>query len=126
MYCFGGARIDPRVMQFWYEAEQDWKEIVKRVMGVLQDWFMAMESGEADYRFPAPDAKTGIKHANKLVSVLDAYFEEEIGKNPEYHGRKMETWPDVPRPPEFSRLLPHARIALFEDLILALEGNGNE
>ena len=126
MFTHGLNYLHPDYLRFWYESEQDWKAIVKRIVDVLQDWFMAMESGEAVHRYPAPDSKVGTDKADKLISVLDAYFEGELSSNPEYHGRKMGTWPDVPGSPGFSRLAPHARIALFEDLKRALEGNGNE
>lgn len=95
----------------WLEAEND-----AAVWAIVQKWFEYMESGQAAHMYPdpAPQPKRGCKPltpelADYLIAELDDDFNEERGRFPEGHG------------PEFSRLLPHARLAFAQELYGAMK-----
>ena len=91
--------------------------VVRRVIGVLQDWFEACEQGRANERYPSPRSMVAEEEANRLIEVIDRFFEEELSSRPEYWREQK----GVDAPPQFSRLESHARRALAEDLHRALK-----
>jgi len=101
-----------------YQAQARWESLVKRVIGVLQDWFEAMEEGTANHRHPSIGCSVTDEQANRLIGAIDDSFENEITKYPEYWANRKQ----VEAPPQFSRLELHARRALAEDLRSVLEG----
>lgn len=101
-----------------YQAQARWEAQVKRVIGVLQDWFEAMEAGTANHRHPSIGCSVTDDQANRLIDVIDESFEKEITKYPEYWANRKQ----VEAPPQFYRLELHARKALAEDLRSVLEG----
>lgn len=101
-----------------YQAQVRWEALVKRVIGVLQDWFEAMEGGIANHRHPSIGCTVTDEQANRLIDVIDDFFENEVTKYPEYWTNRKQ----VDAPPQFSRLELHARKALAEDLRCVLEG----
>jgi hypothetical protein len=100
-----------------YQAQARWEALVKRVIGVLQDWFEAMEEETAFHRHPSIDCTLTDEQANRLIDVIDNFFESEVTKYPEYWANRKQ----VDAPPQFSRLKLHARKALAEDLRSVLE-----
>lgn len=101
-----------------YQAQGRWEALVKRVIGVLQDWFEAMEARTANHRHPSIGCTVTDEQANRLIEVIDESFENEINKYPEYWANRKQ----VEAPPQFSRLELHARRALAEDIRSVLEG----
>ena len=95
-----------------YQAQARWEALVKRVIGILQDWFEAMEEGTANHRQPSIGCTVTDEQANRLIALIDDSFESEITKYPEYWANRKQ----VDEPPQFSRLDLHARRALAEDL----------
>lgn len=78
---------------------------------VLCRWFDYLQADEAQHHYPDPDYQPRNKQvvvnqavADLLVAELDADFLLEYSRFPEGRG------------PEFSRLPPHARIALLQEL----------
>jgi len=101
-----------------YQAQVRWEALVKRVIGVLQDWFEAIEGETANHRHPSIDCTVTDEQANRLIDAIDDFFENEVTKYPEYWVNRKH----VDAPPQFSRLELHARKALAEDLRSVLEG----
>jgi heme oxygenase len=95
----------------YYLTQARWEALVRRLIGVLQDWFEAMEEGTANHRHPSIDCTITDEQANRLIGTIDESFEDEITKYPEYWAKR-----EAERPPEFSRLELHARRALAEEL----------
>jgi len=91
----------------WVEAEN-----IEAVWKLVQKWFLLMQSGEAEMRYPDPTwseqegrAPLTPELADMIVKELDADFEVERGR---FQGR---------RPPEFARLSAVARLAFAQDLL---------
>ena len=91
----------------WVEAEN-----IYEVWKLVQEWYEFMESGEAANRFPDPfwndedyPGKATLTQdvADTFIEELDADFMLEKNR---FHGRLA---------PEFSRLPPHARMALVQE-----------
>jgi hypothetical protein len=91
----------------WVEAEN-----IYEVWKLVQEWYELMESGEAANRFPDPfwkdedyPGKATLTQdvADTFIEELDADFMLEKNR---FHGRLA---------PEFSRLPPHARMALVQE-----------
>jgi len=101
-----------------YQAQVRWEALVKRVIGVLQDWFEALEAQTANDRHPSIGCTITDEQANQLIEVIDEFFENEVTKYPEYWADRKH----VDAPPQFSRLELHARKSLAEDLRSVLDG----
>ena len=101
-----------------YQAQARWEALVKRVIGVLQGWFEALEAETANHRYPSIDCTVTDEQANRLIDVIDDFFENEVTKYPEYWANRKH----VDAPPQFSRLELHARKSLAEDLLGVLHG----
>lgn len=100
---------------YWTQAR--WEALVRKVIEVLQDWFEAMERGAANHRHSSIDCTVTDEQANRLIDVIDGFFENEVTKYPEYWANRKQ----VDGLPEFSRLAPQARKALAEDLRRVLQ-----
>lgn len=94
-------------------------ENVAKVWEMVQEWFEAMESGEAWNRYPDPDwvDPPGRKPltqevADAMIDEMDADFDLEKNRYPDGRG------------PEFKRLPPHARLALAQGLRAILKTPG--
>lgn len=105
-----------------YTAHLGWEAQVRQVIGVLQDWFEALEEGTANQRYPSLDCMVDDEVANSLVAVIDGAFEHEITSYGEYWRERK----GVEATPEFSRLELHAKRALAEDLRRVLEQSKTE
>lgn len=103
-----------------YQAQVRWEALVKQVIGVLQDWFEAIEAQTANHRHPSIDCSVTDEQANRLIDVIDDFFENEVTKYPEYWANRKH----VEAPPQFLRLELHARKAMAEDLRGVLKGAG--
>jgi len=101
-----------------YQAQARWEALVKRVIGVLQNWFEAIEGGTANHRHPSIGCTVTDEQANRLIDLIDDFFENEVTKYPEYWSNRKQ----VDAPPQFLRLELQARRALAEDLRSVLEG----
>ena len=101
-----------------YQAQARWEALVKRVIGVLEDWFETLEAETANHRYPSIDCTITDEQANRLIDVIDEFFENEVTKYPEYWANRKH----VDAPPQFSRLELHARKSMAEDLLSVLNG----
>lgn len=86
----------------WVEAEN-----VMKVRELVCGWFNAMESGEANNRYPDPYGKAiSQQKADKFIKELDDDFNKESGR---FEGLSADVGP------EFFRLKPHARLAFAQE-----------
>jgi len=114
------AKLLGEAQKHSYQAQARWEALVKRVIGVLQEWFKALEAGTANHRYPSIHCTITDEQANRLIDVIDEFFENEVTKYPEYWANRKH----VDAPPQFSRLELHARKSLAEDLLSVLNGGG--
>jgi len=112
------ARLLGEAQKHSYQAQARWEALVKRVIGVLQEWFEALEAQTANDRHPSIGCTVTDEQANRLIEVIDEFFENEVSKYPEYWANRKH----VEAPPGFSRLELHARKSLAEDLFSVLQG----
>ena len=92
----------------WVEAEND-----SAIFAVIVDWYGLMEAGTADLQYPDPGWRDSDypdlipltpEYVDHLIAEIDADFEQEKKRFPQSTGLG----------PEFSRLMPHARMALAQ------------
>lgn len=117
------AEQNERILQLFAQAQKDyyttqvkWEALVRRVIGVLQEWYDAIEEGTANYRLPSAGCPISDEQADALIQVIDQFFVDEYTEYNEYWTKRML----VDAPPEFSRLEITARKALAEDLYSVL------
>ncbi|MBI4304919.1 MAG: hypothetical protein HY678_01240 [Chloroflexi bacterium] len=87
--------------------------IVKAARALLEDWFWAMELGEASTRLPDPRYPADIdgETADRLIAHIGREFE-----------RELQAWGNLPAAgsysagPGFARLRPPQRLALAQQL----------
>lgn len=91
-------------------------ENVARVWEVVQEWYEAMESGDASDRYPDPDwtdppGRRNLTQelADAMILEMDADFDLEKNRYPDGRG------------PEFKRLPAHARLAFAQQLRLVMK-----
>ena len=99
----------------WVEAEND-----SAIFAVIVDWFDMMEAGTAALQYPDPGwrdsnypalAPLTPEYVDHLIAEIDADFEHEGNRFPQSTGLG----------PEFSRLMPHARMALAQAIYRVLK-----
>lgn len=107
------AAMNERGPTAWVEAENN-----SAVFAVLMRWFGLMQAGTADQQYPDPTWKQfespGLRAltpevADELIAEIEADFEIEKNRYPEGVG------------PGYYRLMPHARMALAQELYKALK-----
>ena len=92
----------------WVEAEN-----MMAVWRLVEDWFLAMEDGTADSRYPDPNwAQPGDREP--LSQELADRIIEEMEEDFLIEERRMLNMGK--KPPEFSRLAPHARMAFAQQI----------
>lgn len=92
----------------WVEAENSFS-----IRKIWNEWFYAIESGEAELRDPNPfDDSVSQARADRLVKEMDEDFDIEKGR-----------WQSlgVEAGPEFSRLSPKARIAFAQEVFKVIK-----
>ncbi len=109
---------------------------VAAVVAVLEDWFVAMENGSAQYRLPDPfyisERPWDSERINALIDVIDDYLESQIFGNKHIDGtRPGNGWaginstnvnsPKATASSDFSRLDLDQRLALAQQLEEALK-----
>ena len=87
---------------------------ITRTIGVLEDWYLAMENGVALYRFPSAGAGTSAysdAEIDRIIAAVDEEIDGEIERNKHHWNAK-----GIFRGCGFAQLAPLQRRALVEDL----------
>lgn len=117
------AEASARAQMFGLETSDYLPEITEAqagsIVGVLEDWFNAIEGGYADLRTPDPfGEKVSPEKADELIAVIDDYIAFELHEHPDFHARagwesKGKT---MDMPADFNRLEGASRIAFAQDV----------
>src|SRR2546428_11950060 len=91
-------------------------------VGVLEEWYQAIENGSAPYRFPSADGEPrSDDDIDRIIAAIDEEIDGEIERNQSHWNAK-----GIFRGSGFIRLHPLQRRALVEDLARAVEAAKEE
>jgi hypothetical protein len=90
--------------------------LITLTIGVLEDWYQAVENGSASYRFPSADGDPrSDDDIDRIIAAIDEEIDGEIERNQSHWNAK-----GIFRGSGFIRLQPLQRRALVEDLARAV------
>lgn len=92
------------------------------VIGVMEDWFWAIENGTAQLRLPNPEGlQVSHEGVENIIRTIDEFFAEEFRRNPGWWARvgKETKGKPIDMLPEFNRLQGASREAFVQALLWA-------
>ncbi len=89
--------------------------VTAATVAVLEDWYLAMESGAAQYRFPGGAGSYTDEDIDRIIEAIDEEIDGEIDRNKPHWNAK-----GIYRGSGFIRLERLQRRALVEDVARAV------